>query len=63
VKRLFGTPVIDYAPPFVFLLLTLVYLVTAYTYSPDARAFPLTVAWAAVVLAALDLVSRSKTQA
>jgi hypothetical protein len=63
VKRVFGTPGTDYAPPVVVLILTAIYLATAYTYSAEARAFPVTVAWAAMVFAALDVVSRTKTPA
>lgn len=63
MKTFFGTKASEYAPPIVILLITLVYLATAYTYSPEARAFPATVAWASLVLSALDLVSRTKTPA
>jgi hypothetical protein len=63
VKTFFGTKASDYAPPVVILIVTLVYLATAYTYTPEARAFPATVAWASLVLACLDIVSRTKTPA
>ncbi len=63
MKTFFGTKASDYAPPVVILIITLVYLATAYTYSPEARAFPATVAWASLVFASLDIVSRTKTPA
>lgn len=63
MKSFFGTKASEYAPPLVVLAVTLVYLATAYTYSPEARAFPATVAWASLVLACLDIVSRTKTPA
>jgi hypothetical protein len=61
MKDFFGTPLAGYAPPLVLLVLTIVYLVTGYEYSAEARAFPVTVAWAMLALVALDLVSRTKT--
>jgi putative tricarboxylic transport membrane protein len=61
VKRIFGAPAMDYAPPIAVLALTSVYLATAYTYTAESRAFPLTVAWASMVLATLDLISRART--
>lgn len=61
MKRLFGTPLKDYAPALALLVITLVYLVTAYTYQPQARAFPVAVAWVMLVLVALDIASRTKT--
>ncbi len=61
MRRIFGTPLADYAPPFALLVLAIVYLATGYGYSPEARAFPVTVAWATIALVGLDLVSRTKT--
>jgi len=61
VKRVLGTPVSEYLPAFALLILTVVYLVTAYNYIPDARAVPAGVAWVMVVLLILDLVSRTRT--
>ncbi len=61
MKTLFGTPLAAYAPPFLLLLITIVYLVTGYEYSAEARAFPVTVAWAMLAFVALDFVSRTKT--
>jgi hypothetical protein len=61
VKRVLGTPVSEYLPAFALLILTAVYLGTAYNYNPDARAVPAGVAWVMVVLLILDLVSRTRT--
>ena len=63
MKRVFGTPVTDYLPALGLLLLTSVYLATAYRYSPDARAVPAGVAWVMLVLLILDLASRTRTRA
>ena len=63
MKRVFGTSIVDYLPTLGLLLLTVVYLITGYGYAPEARVFPVTVAWVAIVLSALDLVSRTKTPA
>ncbi len=62
MKRVLGTPVTDYMPAMGLLAITAVYLVTAYQYSPDARAVPAGVAWVMLVLVSLDLVSRSRTK-
>jgi hypothetical protein len=58
---IFGTPLRDYAPPLVLLAVTIIYLVTGYEYSSEARAFPVTVAWVMLVLVGLDFASRTKT--
>jgi len=63
VKRFLGTPITDYLPALGLLLLTVIYLITGYGYSPEARVFPVTVAWVAILLIALDLLSRTKTHA
>jgi len=63
VKRLFGTPLTDYLPALGLLVLTIIYLVTGYQYAPQARVFPVTVAWIAIVLIGLDVLSRTKTAA
>jgi len=63
VKRVFGTPIVDYLPTLGLVVVTVIYLITGYGYAPEARVFPVTVAWFAIVLAALDLVSRTKTPA
>lgn len=62
MKRVLGTPVTDYMPALGLLAVTAVYLVTAYEYSPDARAVPAGVAWVMLFLVSLDLVSRSRTK-
>jgi len=61
VKQVLGTPVSDYLPASGLLVLTILYLATAYTYPPDARAVPAGVAWVMLVLVILDLVSRTRT--
>ena len=61
MKQVFGTPVTDYLPALGLLVLTILYLATAYNYSPDARAVPAGVAWVMLVLVILDLVSRTRT--
>ena len=50
MKRFFGTPATDYLPALGLLAVTLIYLATAYDYSPDARAVPAGVAWVMLVL-------------
>lgn len=62
MKQVFGTPVADYLPALGLLVLTIGYLVTAYGYTPDARAVPAGVAWVMLLLVTLDLVSRTRTQ-
>ncbi len=61
MKRVLGTPVSEYLPAFGLLILTAIYLATAYDYIPDARAVPAGVAWVMIVLLILDLVSRTRT--
>jgi hypothetical protein len=61
MKPILGTPLAQYAPPLVLLVITVIYLVTGYEYSAEARAFPVTVAWVMLVLVGLDLASRTKT--
>jgi hypothetical protein len=63
VKRVFGTPIVDYLPTLGLLVLTVIYLITGYGYAPEARTFPVTVAWVAIALVVLDLLSRTKTPA
>ena len=45
MKSFLGTPLAEYLPALGLLLLTIVYLVTAYGYSDDARAVPAGVAY------------------
>ena len=59
--RVFGTPLIDYAPPLAAAGAASLYLAAAYGYSPDARAAPLLIGWSMIVLAALDIASRTQT--
>ena len=61
MKRLFGTPVADYLPAVTLLLLTTVYLVTAYDYGPESRAIPVLIASATLAFLLLDIVSRTQT--
>ncbi len=61
MRRIFGTPVIDYLPALALLVISVIYLVTAYGYRPEARAFPAAVAWVMLGLISLDLVSRTRT--
>jgi Tripartite tricarboxylate transporter TctB family len=61
--RAFGTPAIDYLPAVAAMAVAGVYVATAFTYSPDARAAPLLIGWSVIALAILDLVSRTQTAA
>jgi len=61
VKRVLGTPVVEYLPALVMVAVTILYLVIAYTYTVQARLFPVPVGWLMLALLALDLVSRTKT--
>ncbi len=63
MKRFIGTPATDYLPALGLLAITVIYLATAYSYSPDARAVPAGVAWVMLVLVVLDLISRTQTSA
>ena len=59
--RVFGTPLIDYAPALAAAATASLYLAAAYGYSSDARAAPLLIGWSVIVLAALDFASRTQT--
>jgi hypothetical protein len=61
--RVFGTPVIDYLPDLAAAAAAAVYLTAAAGYSPDARAAPFLIGWSVVVLAILDMATRTQTQA
>jgi hypothetical protein len=61
VKRVLGTPIVEYVPALVLVAVTMAYLATAYTYAPQARLFPVPVGWLMLLLLGLDLVSRTKT--
>lgn len=62
MRRILGTPVIEYLPAFGLLLLTFWYLWLGYSYKPEVRAYPVGVAWVMVGLLALDLASRTGTR-
>ena len=61
MKRVLGTPIVDYVPALAMVAITIGYLSIAYTYSETARLFPVPVGWLMLLLLALDLVSRTKT--
>ena len=61
MKRVLGTPIVEYLPALVMVAITIGYLAIAYTYSEQARLFPVPVGWLMLALLALDLVSRTKT--
>jgi hypothetical protein len=61
MRRIFGTPILEYLPAFVLLIMTAVYLATAYQYAPESRIMPVLVAWCMLALLAIDLVSRTDT--
>jgi Tripartite tricarboxylate transporter TctB family len=61
MARAFGTELSEYLPAAGAAAVAAVYLGAAYRYSPEARAAPLLIGWAVIVLAALDIVSRTQT--
>jgi hypothetical protein len=61
MKQLFGTRIVDYLPALGVLAVTLLYLITAYSYDERAREIPVAVGWVMLVLLGLDLVSRTNT--
>jgi Tripartite tricarboxylate transporter TctB family len=61
VKRVLGTPLVEYVPATLMVAATIVYLAVAYSYTEQARLFPVPVGWLMLALLALDLVSRTKT--
>ena len=63
MKRILGTPIVDYLPAFGLLLVTAGYLWIGSGYKPEVRAFPVGVAWVMVALLALDLATRTGTRA
>ena len=62
MRRVFGTPIVDYLPALILWLLTAGYLVTAYGYSVESRVMPALVAWSMLALLMLDLISRTQTR-
>jgi hypothetical protein len=63
MKRIFGTPLLQYLPAAGLALIATAFLVTSYTYSKDARAFPAAIAWTLLALSALDLIAIGDTAA
>jgi hypothetical protein len=63
MRRVLGTPIVDYVPALAMVAITIGYLSIAYTYSEQSRLFPVPVGWLMLLLLALDLVSRTKTPA
>jgi hypothetical protein len=61
MKSAFGTPIAEYIPAAALEIVTIIFLATAYGYPAEARAFPAVIGWVVMVLAALDIVSRSET--
>jgi hypothetical protein len=61
MKQIFGTRFLDYLPALGLLLITALYLITAYSYDERAREIPVAVGWLMLVLLGLDLVSRTNT--
>jgi Tripartite tricarboxylate transporter TctB family len=61
MARAFGTELTEYLPAAGAAAVAAIYLVAAYQYSPEARAAPLLIGWSVIVLAALDIVSRTQT--
>jgi hypothetical protein len=61
VKPILGTPAFDYVPALALFIIAVIYLVTGYGYTPQARAFPVAVAWAAIVFSVIDVISRTHT--
>jgi hypothetical protein len=61
MARAFGTEISEYLPAAGAAVVAAVYLGAAYQYSPEARAAPLLIGWTVIVLAALDIVSRTQT--
>jgi hypothetical protein len=59
--KILGTPLVEYLPALALLVLTAIYLATGYGYTPESRAFPITVGWAALLLGIVDIVSRTQT--
>ncbi len=62
MKRVLGSPAVEYLPATVLLAVTVAYLALAYGYAPDSRAVPVGVGWAMILLLALDLAARSRTR-
>lgn len=61
MPRIFGTPISSYLPPAILWLMAAGYLILAGQYEEQSRMMPLLIGRVMLVLATLDLVSRSKT--
>ena len=61
MPRIFGTPISSYLPPAILWLMAAGYLILAGQYEEQSRMMPLLIGRVLLVLATLDLVSRSKT--
>jgi hypothetical protein len=48
-----------YVPSVTLAILTTIFLIAAYTYPPQARAFPVAVGWVMLFLIAIDIFSRT----
>ncbi len=59
--NVFGTPIREYLPSLALAVLAVIYLITGYGYSLDARAIPVGIAWVVLALVSLVLISRTKT--
>lgn len=59
--RVFGTPIKEYLPSLALVAIAVIYLITGYGYSPDARLIPVGVAWMVLALLVLVLIARTKT--
>jgi uncharacterized membrane protein len=62
MARAFGTEISEYLPAAGAAVVAAIYLGAAYQYSPEARATPLLIGWSVIALAALDIVSRTRTR-
>jgi len=60
-RKGFAAFVQNFAPPLVFLAVTLVFIIAAYGYPPASREVPLLVGYVLLVLIALDILSRTST--
>lgn len=61
MPRIFGTPISSYLPPAILWLMAAGYLILAGQYEEQSRMMPLLIGRVMLVLATLDLVSRSRT--
>lgn len=52
----------NFGPPLVLMAVTLIFLITAYNYTPASREVPLLVCYTLLVLISLDIISRTATR-